>query len=130
MNFKRPTEGRKNSLGNIPDTLLIATGPGISLALFGNTLGKALTSKDWVDCRFKLLALLVILGVALAAVVPEFDLLPTACRLAQRVSALTLIAHLHNPPLRWTAAMDSLQLATSRFRSHNCVIDLTCSRLC
>jgi hypothetical protein len=112
---------------NIPDALLVAAGPSASLPLLGNTL----ITKDWVDYRFKLLALLVILGVALAGMAPDFDLLPAASRLAHRVGTLTLIAHLHNPsPLRRTAIADGQQPASSNSGSGNCIIDLTCSRLC
>jgi hypothetical protein len=122
----------KASAGNsaslsIPESLLVVAGPGVSLWLFGNTL----TTRDAVDGRFKLLALLVILGVALAGIVPDFDLLPAASRLAHRVRALTLIAHLHNSsPLRRTATIDGLQSSISSFGTHNCLIDLTCARLC
>ena len=122
----------KASTGNnaslsIPDSLLVVAGPGVSLWLFGNTL----MTRDAMDGRFKLLALLVILGVALAGIVLDFDLLPAVSRLAHRVRALTLIAHLHNPsPLRRTAAIGGPRSSISSFGLHNCLVDLTCARLC
>ena len=122
----------KASTGNsaslsIPDSLLVVAGPGVSLWLFGNTL----MTRDAVDGRFKLLALLVILGVALAGIVPDFELLPAVSRLAHRVRTLTLIAHLHNPsPLRRTATIDGLRSPISSFGVHNCLVDLNCARLC
>lgn len=122
----------KASTGNsaslsIPDSLLVVAGPSVSLWLFGNNL----MTRDAVDGRFKLLALLVILGVALAGIVPDFDLLPALSRLAHRVRALTLIAHLHNPsPLRRTATTDGLRSSISIFGVHNSLVDLTCARLC
>jgi hypothetical protein len=122
----------KASTGNsaslsIPDSLLVVAGPGVSLWLFGNTL----MTRDAVDGRFKLLALLVILGVALAGIVPDFELLPAVSRLAHRVRTLTLIAHLHNPsPLRRTATIDGLRSSISSFGVHNCLVDLNCARLC
>jgi hypothetical protein len=109
------------------DSVLVVAGPAVSLSLFGNTL----MAKDSVDGRLKLLALLVILGVVLAGIVPDFDLFSAASRLAHRVRTLTVIAHLHNPsPLRRTATIDGLQSSISSSGTHNCLIDLTCARLC
>ena len=118
---------RNNASLSIPDSLLEVAGRGGLLWLFGNTL----MTRNAVDGRFKLLALLVILGVALAGTVPDFDLLPAVSRLTHRVHALTLIAHLHNPsPLRRTATIDDPRSSISSFGVHNCLIDLTCARLC
>jgi hypothetical protein len=122
----RETSTGKSAFLSISGSLLAVAGPSVSLSLLGNTL----MARDAVDGRFKLLALLVILGVALAGIVPDFDLLPAASRLAHRVRTLTLIAHLPNPsPLRHTAPADGLQPASSNSASGNCIIDLTCSRL-
>jgi hypothetical protein len=110
----------------IPDSLLEVAGRVGLLWLFGNTL----MTRNAVNGQFKLLALLVILGVALAGIVPDFDLLPAVSRLTHRVHALTLIAH-HNPsPLRRTATIDDPRSSISSFGVHNCLIDLTCARLC
>jgi hypothetical protein len=128
MNAAPPikTSSGKSAFMSIPNILLVAANPGVSICLLGNTL----LTKDAVNGRFKLLALLLILGMAVAGMFPDFDL-PAASRLADSVRTLTLIAHLHNPsPLRRTATIAGPQPASSSSGSGNCIIDLTCSRLC
>jgi hypothetical protein len=89
--------------------------------------GAVLITRNGVDCRITILVFLVTLAVALSSTVPDFELSPTVCRIAQRVRYLVSFAHRPNLSLLF---MHSGPSVTSSFRIHNCIIELTCSRLC
>jgi len=102
--------------------LLVRLGTLLSLP------GSALVIRNSVDGRTGILVLLLTLAVAFAAVDPDFELAPAASRLVQRVRTLISLAHFPNPPLQPASSRGAA--AASSFRSHNCIIELTCSRLC
>ncbi len=110
----------------IPDSLLVAP-----LDAFLPLSGSTLVTRNGVDCRIGILILLVTLAVAFAAVVPDFELAPAASRLVQRVRTLVSFAHLPNFfPMLQAASVRGGPSAISSFGIHNCIIELTCSRLC
>jgi len=110
----------------IPDSPLVG-----SLGAFLPPAWNGLVTRDGVDCRIRILVLLVILAVAFAAMVPDFELAPAAARLVQCVRALASFAHLPKPstPLQ-AASVGGVPLTIPRFGVHNSIIELTCARLC
>jgi hypothetical protein len=82
-----------------------------------------------VDCRITILVLLITLAVAFAAIVADFEFAP-ATRLMHRVRTLSF-THLPRPnfPLQ-AAGVKGGTSAVSSTRTNNCIIELTCSRLC
>ena len=110
----------------IPDSLLEAS-LGTLLFLPGSTLA----TRDGVDYRVRILVLLVALVVAFAATVPDFESAPAASPLVQRARILVSFLRLQSPtPLLQAANVDGLPSTVSSFGIHNCIIELTCSRLC
>jgi hypothetical protein len=106
----------------IPGSLLVA-----SLGIFQPLSGSALVARN-VDCRITILVLLVTLAVASAAIVADFEFGPAAS-LMHRVR--TLLSFMHRPspsfPLQAAGVSGGASAGT---RTYNCIIELTCSRLC
>ena len=88
-------------------------------------------TRDGVDCRIRMLVLLVALAVVLAAIVPDFELASLSARPLQRVQTQISFAHLPNPPpALQPTLLGAGSSAVSTSRVHNCIIELNCSRLC
>jgi hypothetical protein len=91
----------------------------------------ALVTSGGMDRRIGILALLVALAVAFVAIIPDFELAPATLRLVQRVRALASFAHFPSPrPSLQAASAGGARSTISSFSIHNCIIELTCSRLC
>jgi hypothetical protein len=106
----------------IPDSPLLPRFLGAFLALPGSTL----VTGNGVDCRIRILVLLVTLAVAFAAILPDLELAPAVFCLIQRVCPLVSFAHRPNPsPLLQAVGVGGVPSAISS-GAHNCIIELTC----
>jgi hypothetical protein len=93
--------------------------------------GSILETRNGADCHIRILVLVVAMAVALAAVVSDSDFAPAASALVQRVRTIVFFPHPPNPfSLSQAAGVRGGPSAVSSFAIHNCIIALTCSRLC
>ena len=105
--------------------------PVARLGVFLPSGGSILVPNDGVDCRIRLLILVVTLLVAFTAIVPDFDSEPAVSPLVRRVGTLVSLPRCVSlsPRLR-PASVSGIPSIISTFGIPNCRIEFTCSRLC